>query len=210
MNATVVKKRGTTYVKVGKKLIKVSEKISERELIQWMIKHFHRRRKRKTSKAAPKATSVPSTSFSSFKVDENRIEAREALKKLEEANEKLKELKSSSSSSSHVAPPGNMISIDQVRYIAKEADKEVQKRLKSKDSEIQQKEADLLVHEDKLDRVKKKTEKLEEQLDVLEDIEKEMHKRKRQIEKAATTAVQKQISNYTVTDLRKIADDMSE
>ena len=154
MNATVVKKRGTTYVKVGKKLIKVSDKISERELIQWMIKHFHRRRKRKTSKSVPKKTSVPSAS--SFRVDENRIEAREALKKLEEANEKLKALKSSSSS--HVALPGNMMSIDQVRYIAGEADKEVQKRLKLKDSEIQQKEADLLVHEDKLDRVKKKTE----------------------------------------------------
>ena len=150
-------------------------------------------------------------------MDENRIEAREAQKKLDEAKEKLKELKEELK-----APPG-MVPIDQVRHFVGEAEKEVKRIMQAKDNDIQQKELHLALmedeeskikaeleqleaaHEAKLHRVKAKTEKLEDQLNTLEDINEEIHKLKRKIDKKATAAVQKIISNYTVKQLCDMA-----
>jgi len=46
----IIVKNGKRYVKVGKKRVKVDSSISERELIQWMIKHFKPKRRVKKSK----------------------------------------------------------------------------------------------------------------------------------------------------------------
>ena len=132
--ATVVKKNGKRYVKVGKRRIKVASDISERELIQWMIKHFKPKRKQKKPKVVDPFTAVPPkvTVFQSGTVavnDANRAALRETKDKLEEVQKKLttieEEKKALPPPQAHGYTPEQ---IEQGLKLLKEQDAEIKRR----------------------------------------------------------------------------------
>ena len=92
----IIIKDGKRYVKLGKKVIKVSQNMSEREFIKWLIEHF-KPKKRKAAGAKKERTKA--TNFdheSSAKVvqnDKERIDLRETKEKLGEKEKELDRLK---------------------------------------------------------------------------------------------------------------------
>ena len=88
-------KRGTKrYVKIGSKQIKVHKSISERELIQWLIKTFKRKRRTKNTKKDKKDTKFTvgkATVTSEANADSVRIAARETKDKLDTIKQELLE-----------------------------------------------------------------------------------------------------------------------
>lgn len=91
MKPTVIQKKGKTYVKIGRSLIRVDRQISERELIQWMIKQFYGKHgharvqrkhgRRKQQKKIEQIKFIP-TGFANDNL-------RGDLRKLDEKNTKL-------------------------------------------------------------------------------------------------------------------------
>ena len=97
---SVIRKKGKRYVKIGKKQIKVDNAISERELVQWLIKRFHpKRKRRKASKSSttervakpiiPISGVTMSSGVSSAIGDSARIRQRDADDKLAEVKKKI-------------------------------------------------------------------------------------------------------------------------
>ncbi len=56
---SIIIKDGVKYVKDGKSRIRVSSKLSERDLLKWIIKHFSRRRKKNPRKKNKEDKSPP-------------------------------------------------------------------------------------------------------------------------------------------------------
>ncbi len=95
---SLIRKNGKRYVKLGKKRIKVDKRISERELIKWMIMHFRPRRKgKKKSKdefTLDKTAKpiIPIVGVSSSIGDSVRIQAREAKDELDKVKKEVREI----------------------------------------------------------------------------------------------------------------------
>ena len=89
----VIKRGKKRYVRIGSKQIKVHKSISERELIQWLIKTFKRKRHTKNTKKDEKDKDYkPFTVVTSeANADSVRIAARETKDKLDTIKQELLE-----------------------------------------------------------------------------------------------------------------------
>jgi len=133
MTPKVIVKNGKRYVKIGKKRIKVDSSLTERELIQWMIKHFKpKRRVKKTGKngkdgkdgwVAPppsKAIVLPfvpaAAAPSQVRETKEQLEATQKL--LKESEDKFKKIAEDAKKAN---PPAGYIKEGHVRVLARQA-----------------------------------------------------------------------------------------
>ena len=94
---TIVVRNGKRYVKVknakGKTtLVSVAKGISERELIQWLIKHFKPKR-RKMKKSAKSKIELPPMVATVITNDQERVDARNVKAMLDETKKELDQIK---------------------------------------------------------------------------------------------------------------------
>ena len=94
---TIVVRNGKRYVKVknakGKTtLVSVAKGISERELIQWLIKHFKPKR-RKVKKSTESKIKLPPMGHAVVTNDQERVDARNVKAMLDETKKELDQIK---------------------------------------------------------------------------------------------------------------------
>ena len=89
----IIVRNGKRFVRVGGKLVKISDKISERELVQWLVKHLIKPKRRKKGSKEPKVKVATAPMLSSVVYDTSRIAEREAKDRLDEKQKELDNLK---------------------------------------------------------------------------------------------------------------------